>query len=178
MNTKTTKLNKNRIFSIQLPQLLISMVVSVKLPFGEKNPDDIFVVKIQMKENSYSNNEDEVDIFGNEKPGIISGIITIGNRSNIPREVKIYQNDSIFFRETPNRVTQNNARFDDVGKWVNFLPANFVVDAEGEKDIRFIINIPMDKQLQGNYWSKIFIESNKQSNPMTRVPPKYDIVWN
>ena len=103
-----------------------------------------------------------------EKTGDIgrnyTDVIKIINKEDKSVEVKLYQTDFLFFSDgtnqfgEPGKISRSNAN------WIAQLPQRITIPPEQTIDVQYSVNVPMDQNLQGSYWSMIMVEEVNQAD--------------
>lgn len=100
------------------------------------------------------------------KPGeSFKGAILLKNTGQSSAEVKVYQTDYFFYADgrniygEPGKTPRSNAR------WLSLSPSRLVIPPQDTASVYYTLQVPMDKELKGTYWSMVMVEPIPKTSP-------------
>lgn len=90
------------------------------------------------------------------------GIIQIKNGGHLPREVKLYQTDYLFYSDGRNIYGDPGSTSRSNADWINFSPHRLSIPPDGIASVHYSIEVPDSASLAGTYWSMIMIEGEQE----------------
>ncbi len=106
-------------------------------------------------------------VYTVESGGMYRGTIEIVNVGKEPKEVKVYQNDYLFFSDGTNRYDDPGTTPRSNANWIEFGPRQFVVPGEDRVIVNYEIRVPEADSLIGTYWSMLMVEPTVTVDPET-----------
>jgi P pilus assembly chaperone PapD len=93
------------------------------------------------------------------------GFIEVMNPMETMEEIKVYQNDYLFFADgrnlygEPGQLPRSNAR------WITWSPQQVSIPPGETLRIRYTVQVPDDTALRGSYWSMLMVEPVPRASP-------------
>jgi len=87
------------------------------------------------------------------------GSIELHNIGKNAEEVRVYQKDYRFFADGQALYEEPGANDRSNAPWIEFSPNILSIPAGGTAEIGYHVEVPDDDELNGTYWSLLFIES-------------------
>lgn len=91
--------------------------------------------------------------------------IDVGNPSELPQEIKVYQTDYLFFADGSSSYAEAGSLPRSNARWLSISPVQTVIPPGERATIRFTVQVPSDQTLRGTYWSLIMVEPVPPSSP-------------
>ena len=93
------------------------------------------------------------------------GLILIRNTGDEPQEVKVYQNDYLFFFDGRNAFGEPGKDPRSNANWLIFNPHRLTIPPNGTATVNYTIKVPEDPNLVGTYWSVLMVEGIPETSP-------------
>ncbi len=97
--------------------------------------------------------------------GTFQGIIFIRNKTDAPREVKVYQTDYLFFFDGRNIYGEPGKDPRSNANWISFSPQRLVIPPKGKSEVNYTVKVPDDETFVGTYWSMLMVERISKNSP-------------
>ena len=93
------------------------------------------------------------------------GIIFIRNTAEEPQEVKVYQNDYLFFFDGRNAFGEPGKDPRSNANWLSFNPHRTTIPPGDLLAVNYTVKVPDDPNLVGTYWSMFMVEGIPETSP-------------
>lgn len=93
------------------------------------------------------------------------GIILIRNSGNKSQEVKLYQNDYLFFFDGTNIYGEPGKDPRSNADWLIFNPHRLTIPPDSTAAVNYTLKVPEDPKLVGTYWSVLMVEGIPETSP-------------
>jgi len=87
-----------------------------------------------------------------------SGTIEVGNAGTEEQAVRVYQTDYLFNAQGETFYGEAGSLPRSNGLWISVFPSRFTVPAKGSVAVTYRIEVPVDPNLRGTYWSMLMVE--------------------
>jgi hypothetical protein len=94
-----------------------------------------------------------------------AGTIEVGNAGSDARAVRVYQTDYFFNADGKVDYEDAGAVSRSNGLWISFFPSRFTVPGNGKVAVTYQVEVPVDPEMVGTYWSMLMVEGIPEDSP-------------
>lgn len=105
--------------------------------------------------------ESTVDIGGH-----VEGTVVVRNDSDERQQIVVYQRDYRFQAGGANEYTAPGTHERSNSAWIRLTPSQLTLEPDETERIHYRVDVPLDAELDGTYWSLLFVE------PAVVAPPE------
>ena len=86
------------------------------------------------------------------------GDIVVRNSDDKPVEIRVYQKDYLFYADGRSLYDESGSTPRSNASWITVQPAQMTVVPKGSGSFHYTVQVPINANLEGSYWSLLMIE--------------------